>query len=182
MNRQAKSKRGVLLLEVVISLMLLAAVSGAALPLLSHSARILSDIMTGLRLTEDGLFAAEYMTSRIRQSITRSSREQAWQENRYAYYDYNQYGVKKKYIFSVEDQAWYLILYDGLGRQPITGGHSQMPVSLVEMGGEPYFSVEPGGLVHVSYQMKAKPGEERFALKTAVLPLYDYFLQGEAYE
>ncbi len=182
MKGRLKSRRGVLLLEAVISLMLLAAMAGAAFPLISHVSRILTDVMTSLRLAEDGLFAAEYMTSRIRGSISRSPRDGGWQGARYAYYDYNQYDLKKKYTFAVEDRVWYLILYDGLGKQPITGGHSQSPTYEVGMGAEPYFTVEPGGLVHVGYQMQQKTGGAQFEVKTAVLPLYDYFLQGEAYE
>ena len=178
MGRRMGSRRGVLLLETVLALLILAAMAGAAMPMISHGVEVLTTLTLRMRLQEEGLFASEYMTDRIRCSLTRSTKIPMYTSDVYAYRDYDQNGNRATYQFYPDKEVWYLKLYTGRS-QPLTGDRDLLPAYGVGMGRRSYFTVWPGGLVMISYQMKHKSGET-FDVETAILPLYDYFQQGEA--
>lgn len=176
-----RKRQGVVLLEMVIALSILALMAGAAGPMILQASEVMASLTQKVRLMEDGLFSEEYMADKVRHSLVRTKTDGAYIETVHPFYAYNQDGLRKSYAFSRESRAWYLLLYDGKGRQPITGDSGNAPAYAVEAGSRPYFMVQPGGLLQLSYRMEHESGAA-FAVETAVLPLYDYFLVGEPYE
>lgn len=177
-----KRKRlGVVLLEAVIALSVLALMAGAAYPMILQASHVMTRLTRQIRLVEDGLFAEEYMADRVRHSLARTRTDGAYIETVHPFYAYNQNGERKQYALSRESGAWYLLLYDGKGRQPITGDSGKIPEYAVEAGIRPYFMVQPGGLLQLSFRMAHGSGAD-FLVETAALPLYDYFLVGDPYE
>lgn len=177
-----RSRRGILMLEAVIALALLSMMAGALFPMISHVSRVLTDCTVKLHLQEEAVFSVNFMTDRIRRSLERSSPSLVGPGDMYYYYDYDQNGNSKEFGFAKERNAWYLLLYDHKGKQPITGDAGSASAYRVEEGMQSYFIGHKGGLVELSYQMKHEPGKDHFPVETAVLPLRDYFQQGEWYE
>lgn len=182
MKSWERARRGILMLEAVIALTLLSMMAGALFPMISHVSRVLSDVAVKLHLQEEAVFSANFMTDRIRRSLERSSPTLSGPGDTYYYYDYDQNGTSKEFGFAKERNAWYLLLYDHKGKQPITGDAGSGAAYRVEKGTQSYFIGHKGGLVELSYQMKHEPSQAYFPVETAVLPLCDYFQQGEFYE
>lgn len=176
-----RKRRGLVLLEVVIGLLILSLMAGAVCPMILQVSEIMVTITRNIRLMEDGLFAEEYMADKVRHSLVRTKTDGAYVEAIHPFYAYNQDGIRKMYSLSRESGAWYLLLYDGKGRQPITGDSGKVPEYAVEAGTRSYFMVQPGGLLQLSYRMEHPSGAD-FIVETAVLPLYDYFQVGDPYE
>lgn len=169
-----KKRKGWLLLEALVSLSLLAVMAGAAFPAVTQIVKNLVFLEQRLYLQEDGLFAADYMTDKIRWTLERTEGTEQKTGTTYPIVAYNEDGDPADYFFMAEDKKWKLRLYTGI-KQPLTGDNDKEPAYAVEEGERPYFTVEPGGLVRISYQMKAKSSKLMRGVDTAVLPLYDYF-------
>lgn len=182
-------RRGFLMLEALLALTILAAVCAAAFPMLGRVADMLEGIDSGLAAEEEGFFAYGYMAGKIRHSLQRSGTEGS-SADEYKYKEYDQDDVIRTYTLLVDRKAWKIKRHTG-AKQPITGDDAASPLySVYRFGstkealtaGEKYFKSEPGGLVRVSYVMRRLTPLAEYEVRTAVLPLYDYFLVGENYE
>lgn len=176
--------------EALAALLVIAAMCAAAFPMLGRVADMLERIDGGLRNAEDGFFAYGYMTDKLRHSLQRTESAERTEADEYKYKAYDESDVIRLYTLLMERRAWKVKLYNGR-KQPITGDDAAVPqygayrfgstaASLTT--GEKYFTTEPGGLVRVSYVMRRLTPLAECEVRTAVLPLYDYFLVGEAYE
>lgn len=87
-------------------------------------------------------------------------------------------GKEEEYTFAAEGGQWQLILYNGRS-QPITGGSASSGTA--EEGSAPYFTVYSGGLAVVDFRLVMPGSGASREIRTAVLPLSDYFLMGEPF-
>ena len=81
----------------------------------------------------------------------------------------------------MEERVWKLKLYTGR-KQPLTGGEEGIHYDVVPFEDLPYFRQAPGGPVQLAYRMQPQGIEGCYDIRTAVLPLADFFRMGEPYE
>lgn len=173
-------RRGFMLLDGVIALFLMALLSMAAFPAVGEAARAATDLEHRLHRQETALFACDYMTDKIRHSRQRTSAGAVTSSScPIAAYDGS--GTLRTYTLLAETAQWKIRLYTGVS-QPLTGGEEPVPYNTYTYDGNPFFQGEAEGLVRLSYEIRRSADTDSFAVKTAVLPLYDFFLVGEPYE
>lgn len=172
-------RRGFLFLEAVLALGLMAVMAAAVFPLAAQTARGADALERRLHLSETAFFACDYITDRVRHSRKRASVDDLGSGS-YRVAAVAEDGKVRPYTFLVSGNMWRLKLYTGR-TQPITGGESPS-CDVRPLDGAPYFRQDAGGLVHLAYAVERRDVGESFAVETAVLSLYDFFLVGEPYE
>lgn len=180
-------RRGFLLLEMLLGLLISAMLAAAAMPAVGAAAEYAARLTGRMRAQEDAFFAADYMTDRIRYCLDRTEPAEAPMETYiYAYEDYDEDGRIQTYWFIAGDGRWKNRLYNGRSH-PLTGDQDSLPeyaLSQAEEGGRlvPYVTVYPHGLVRMAYKIGRNRPAAAYTAVTSVLPLRDYFLVGEVYE
>lgn len=174
-----KKRKGFLLLEALTALLLLSALAISVFPLAGRMAG--ASFLGSLRaeMGETGLFAMDFMTEKIRNSMNPSVSPVSG--DRFTYY------VKKgnrlvPYELMLNQEKIKVELYNGLV-QPVTGEKSgsgeRIPLSAGEEG---LFRRQPGRPVHISFILSQKDGEESIVYETSILPYADFYRKGQAYE
>ena len=189
-----KKRKGFLLLEALTALLLLSALAISVFPLAGRMAG--ASFLGSLRaeMGETGLFAMDFMTEKIRNSMKPSASPVSG--DRFTYYAKNACGDPAPYELMLNnacgDPAPYELmlnqekikveLYNGLV-QPVTGEKSgsgeRIPLSAGEEG---LFRRQPGGPVHISFLLSQKKGSESLAYETSIMPYADFYRKGQAYE
>ena len=171
--------RGVITLELVISLGLMATLCAAIMPSITamvQSVRILS------RRVEDSstsLFIADFLTEKIRNTVEGVEKE-ARQGNTYDYREEMQDGTWQTYTLRQQGSRLEIRIPGGFS-QPITGGAGDVE-TVTDVEGNPLFTVYTGGLVEISAILGKPDGKDRQVLHTAVYPYAEYFNKGDIWE
>lgn len=173
-------KRGFLFLDALLALALLAALAAAAFPAIGHIAGAAAAEERRLHEAETALFSCSYIADKIRWSLRRTP-EGAVTDTQCVVTAEAQDGTLRPYTLYVLNHQWTLRLYTGR-TQPLTGGETPLLYEVRAAGDAPYFRGEPGGLVHLSYEVGPAGMAEGYAVSAAVLPLADFFLMGAPYE
>lgn len=159
--------RGVITLELVISLGLMATLCVAIMPSITamvKSVRILS------RRVEDSstsLFIADFLTEKIRNTVEGVEKE-ARQGNTYDYREEMQDGTWQTYTLRQQGSRLEIRIPGGFS-QPITGGAGDVE-TVTGVEGNPLFTVYTGGLVEIAVILGKPDGKYRQVLHTAVYP------------
>lgn len=172
-------RRGFLLLEGLLALALSACLAAAVFPGAAHLVGAAAHTEERLRADEESLAAVLYIADGIRWSLARTDPADGGRTgNRYTFSALSESGKEEEYTFAAEDGQWQLILYNGRS-QPITGGSASSGTA--EEGSAPYFTVYPEGLAVVDFRLVMPGSGASREIRTAVLPLSDYFLMGEPF-
>jgi len=175
-----KKRKGFLLLEALTALLLLSALAISVFPLAGRMAG--ASFLGSLRaeMGETGLFAMDFMTEKIRNSMNPSASPVSG--DRFTYYAKNACGRPAPYELMLNQEKIKVELYNGLV-QPVTGEKSgsgeRIPLSAGEEG---LFRRQPGRPVHISFILSQKDGEESIVYETSILPYADFYRKGQAYE
>lgn len=171
--------RGVITLELVISLGLMATLCAAIMPSITamvKSVRILS------RRVEDSstsLFIADFLTEKIRNTVEGVEKE-ARQGNTYDYREGMQDGTWQTYTLRQQGSRLEIRIPGGFS-QPITGGAGDVE-TVTGVEGNPLFIVYNGGLVEIAAILGKPDGKDRQVLHTSVYPYAEYFNKGDIWE
>lgn len=171
---------GFLLAEALLALGLTAALAAAAFPAIAKLAGAVTERERRLHASETAFFACDYITDKIRQSRRRSPTD-AVSDSRCIIAAHAEDGKLRPYTFLVEDRVWKLKLYTGR-KQPLTGDEEGIHYDVVPFEGLPYFRQTPGGPVQLAYRMQPQGIKGCYDIRTAILPLADFFRMGEPYE
>lgn len=171
-------RKGFLLLEALIALLLIAAAASAVFPVAGNIGRaILSGRLFG-DMGETALFAMDFMTEKIRNDLTPSEKP-VIQGNRFDYHDWNEYNQQSRYTLYLEDEKLKVELYNGV-RQPVTGGE-RGDESIAFQAGSPLFYQEGGGPLHIHFILHHRKEKER-EYETSILSYADFYRKGKVYE
>lgn len=170
-------RKGFLLLEALIALLLIAAAASAVFPVAGNIGRaILSGRLFG-DMGETALFAVDFMTEKIRNDLT--PMKKPVQGSRFDYHDWNEYNQQSRYTLYLEDEKLKVELYNGV-RQPVTGGEKG-DESIAFQAGSPLFYQEGGGPVHIRFILHHRKGKER-EYETSILSYADFYRKGDVYD
>lgn len=182
-------RHGFLLLDFLIGLAVLSLLAAGAVPAIAAISAYAAAMETRAKVQEDAVFAADYITDRIRYCLDRTQpQKEPIYTAVYSYQDYDENENPNFYWIIAEKKRWFIKLYTGR-QQPITGDSNDgtdLKYTLVQFknGGKvlPYFTIYPHGLVRISYQIERVIPSASYELTTSILPLRDYFLVGDFYE
>lgn len=182
-------RRGFFILDFLIGLAVLSLLAAGAMPAITAVFSYTAELESRAKVQEDAVFAADYMTDRIRYCLDRTRPEpEPIHTYAYAYQDYDENEKPNSYWISAEKKRWVIKLYNG-SQQPITGDSNdgtdpKYALENFKGNGEilPYFTIYPHGLVRISYRIARVTPAVSYDLTTSILPLRDYFLVGEPYE
>ena len=165
-------RKGFILMEVLLALLLLSALAAAAMAFMDRRRRAVNE----------AVFAADFMIEKIRNNLRESAAQMSGNVYRYEAYIWVKDGKNKKkkvrapYSFFVEGEKLKVRLHNGMS-EPVTGentGSTEMTAFLLPEEGS-VFQVQPKGLVNVSFRMESRNPEEVYAVKTAILPYRDFY-------
>lgn len=170
-------RKGFLLLESLIALVLMASAASAVFPVAGNMGRaVLSGRLFG-DMGETALFAVDFMTEKIRNDLT--PMKKPVQGSRFDYHDWNEYNQQSRYTLYLEDEKLKVELYNGV-RQPVTGGE-RGDESIAFQAGSPLFYQEGGGPVHIRFILHHRKGKER-EYETSILSYADFYRKGDVYD
>ena len=163
-------RKGFILMEVLLALLLLSALAAAVFPILGQTAGAMA------------FMAADFVIEKIRNNLRGSAAQMSGNVYRYEAYIWVKDGKDKKkkvrapYSFFVEGEKLKVRLHNGMS-EPVTGentGSTEMTAFLLPEEGS-VFQVQPKGLVNVSFRMESRNPKEVYAVKTAILPYRDFY-------
>lgn len=170
-------RKGFLLLESLIALVLMASAASAVFPVAGNMGRaVLSGRLFG-DMGETALFAVDFMTEKIRNDLT--PMKKPVQGSRFDYHDWNEYNQQSRYTLYLEDEKLKVELYNGV-RQPVTGGEKGDESIAFQEGG-PLFYQAGCGPVHIRFILHHRKGKER-EYETSILSYADFYRKGKVYE
>ena len=170
-------RKGFILMEVLLALLLLSALAAAVFPILGQTAGAMAFMDRRRRAVNEAVFAADFMIEKIRNNLRGSAAQMSGNVYRYEAYIWMKDGKNKKkkvrapYSFFVEGEKLKVRLHNGMS-EPVTGentGSTEMTAFLPPEEGS-VFQVQPKGLVNVSFRMESRNPKEVYAVKTAILP------------
>ena len=134
-----KKRKGFLLLEALTALLLLSALAISVFPLAGRMAG--ASFLGSLRaeMGETGLFAMDFMTEKIRNSMNPSASPVSG--DRFTYYAKNACGDPAPYELMLNQEKIKVELYNGLV-QPVTGETSILPYADFYRKGQAYESAQ----------------------------------------
>ena len=165
-------RKGFILMEVLLALLLLSAQAAGAMAFMDRRRRAVNE----------AVFAADFMIEKIRNNLRGSAAQMSGNVYRYEAYIWVKDGKNKKkkvrapYSFFVEGEKLKVRLHNGMS-EPVTGentGSTEMTAFLPPEEGS-VFQVQPKGLVNVSFRMESRNPKEVYAVKTAILPYRDFY-------
>lgn len=175
-------RKGFILMEVLLALLLLSALAAAVFPILGQTMGAAVFMERRGRAANEAVFAADFMMEKIRNNLRGSAAQMSGNVYRYEAYIWMKDGKDKKkkvrapYSFFVEGEKLKVRLHNGMS-EPVTGentGSTEMTAFLPPEEGS-VFQVQPKGLVNVSFRMESRNPKETYAVKTAILPYRDFY-------
>ena len=167
-------RKGIILLETVLYILLLSLLAAAVLPFVGQTARLISLFQIRGRMTEQSLFAVDFMTEKLRNNL--ECTETVYAGNELASHAYNKKKKKAEYRFLIRDDKLKVRLYNGV-TQPVTGesiSYKEEIAFLPPEGGSVFRRFEKG-LVRLSFEMVHTRSGEKRTVETAVLPYRDFY-------
>ena len=174
MGRAVMKRKGAILLETLLYILSVSLLAAAVFPFSGRAVRHLSLLQIHSRMTEQSLFAADFMTEKLRNNLERCDRGYAG--NTFRYWAYNERKKKSEYRFLVQEDKLKVRLYTGMS-QPVTGESLSGAEEIIFSGGEgnPLFRQTEKGLIRMAFAMKRSRTEEKRTTETAVLPYRDFY-------
>lgn len=172
-------RKGFILMEVLLALLLLSALAAAIFPILGQTMDAAVFMERRGRAANEAVFAADFMMEKIRNNLREHTAQMSGNVYRYEAYIWVKDGKKKvraPYSFFVEGEKLKVRLHNGMS-EPVTGentGSTEMTAFLPPEEGS-VFQVQPKGLVNVSFRMESRNPKEVYAVKTAILPYRDFY-------
>ena len=163
-------RKGFILMEVLLALLLLSALAVAVFPMLGQTMGAAVFMRRG-RAVNEAVFAADFMMEKIRNNLRGSAAQMSGNVYRYEAYIWVKDGKDKKkkvrapYSFFVEGEKLKVRLHNGMS-EPVTGentGSTEMTAFLPPEEGS-VFQVQPKGLVNVSFRMESRNPKEVYAV------------------
>lgn len=170
-------RKGFLLLEALIALLLMAGLAVAVFPVAGNLGRAILEGRLFGDMGETALFAMDFMTEKLRNDLTPMAKPVSG--SRHVYYDWDEYSRKKPYIFYVEDEKLKVEIYNGV-RQPVTGAE-RGDESVDFIDGDPLFRQDHHGPLHIRFILHHRKGKER-EYETSIIPYADFYRKGKVYE
>ena len=167
-------RKGIILLETVLYILLLSLLAAAVFPFVGQVARSLSRFQVRGRMTEQSFFAVDFMTEKLRNNL--ECTETVYAGNALTYRAYNEKKKKAEYRFLIRDDKLKIRLYNGV-TQPVTGESISYKedIAFLPSEGGPVFRRFEKGLVRLSFEMIHTRSGEKRTVETAVLPYRDFY-------
>ena len=171
-------RRGFLLIEAVLAIFILAMVAAAVFPFAGQLSRTTDFLVRRSRASGEALFAADFMTEKLRNNL--SSGAAAEESDAKGYDAYNESNVRSTYEFYVAGEKMRLRLYNGR-TQPLTGNTNSAAedIECRATAGEKIFKTYSGGLTKISFEMEHHATGDVYRCETAVMGYTDYFKVGD---
>ncbi len=175
-------RKGFILMEVLLALLLLSALAAAVFPILGQTVGAVVFMERRGRAVNEAVFAADFMIEKIRNNLREQTAQMSGNVYRYEAYIWVKDGKDKKkkvrapYSFFVEGEKLKVRLHNGMS-EPVTGentGSTEM-TAFSRRKKDPYFKCSRKGWCNVSFRMESRNPKEVYAVKTAILPYRDFY-------
>lgn len=175
-----KSRKGIILLEALLALLLLSTLAAGVFPLAGTWMAAFHKGTIRSRMEETGLFAMDFMVEKIRNN-RRSAAESGVRGNRYDYTALTESGRDGTYRFFVDREKLKIELYNGLV-QPVTGEQTGAEEIAFQPGRESLFRQEAEGPVRISFTLHHQMSRIDREYETSIIPYADFYQKGKVYE
>lgn len=183
-----KKRKGLLLLDALLGLLVLLSLAVALYPLLGQAAYLADWANKRGRMVGESLYVMDEITEHLRNDLNTSPvrDHEVYQQDRYSY-DVEVYVEKDKkveplsYTLYIEKEKLYLNVH-GATAAPLTGETSDKVEAFAFHAPQDktLFQKEGIGPVHVSFYFSHQMSGERLACETSILPYSDYYKKGQA--
>lgn len=175
-------RKGMLLLDALIGILLLSSLAAAFFPLLGQGVYILDEMAKRGRLAGEGLYAMDFMGEQVRNNLDTGNTE-FLSANRYTYRTYDERNRISPYTLYMDKEKLYVQLYTGR-TEPITGESSGKVESFAvqTQEGKSLFTRQDRGPLHMAFRIFHQMSGNRWDGETSILPYADYYRKGSVYE
>lgn len=178
-----KKRKGLLLLDALLGLLILSSVAVALYPLLGQAAYLADWANKRGRMVGESLYVMDEITEHLRNDLktSRVSSHEVYQQDRYTYYAYDKKNRVSPYTLYIDKEKLYLDIY-GETVAPLTGETSDKVEAFAFHAprDKTLFQKEGTGPVHVSFYFSHQMSGERLACETSILSYSDYYKKGQA--
>lgn len=172
-------RKGFILWEALMGLLLISCVVAATLPLV-HGGIAYVDRKSRDHLQEDVVMEVwSSVTERLRNSLTDDRSEVSGNRVNFTWYDQN--GNERSFAFLVSDRKLKLLLYTGM-TESITGEEADGFAGYYLYPKDRFFTRNHLGLVTISYKVVRGNNDWTVEAETSILPYATYYQKGAIYE
>lgn len=177
-----KERKGMLLLDALIGLLLLSSLAAALFPLLGQGVYILDETAKRGRLVGEGLYAMDFMGEQVRNNLD-TGQTDFLSSNRYTYKTYDERNRISPYTLYIDKEKLYIQLYTGR-TEPVTGESSGKVEAFAfqTQEGKSLFTRQGTGPLHMAFQLFHQMSGNRWEGETSMIPYADYYRKGNVYE
>lgn len=177
-----KRRRGMLLLDALIGLVLLSSLAVGLFPLLAQGVYLLDQVAKRGRLVGEGLYAMDFMGEHVRNNLE-TGKTDFLSSNQYTYRTYDERNQISPYTLYIDKEKLYVQLYTGR-TEPVTGESSGKVEAFAfqNQAGKFLFTRQTVGPLHMAFQLFHQMSGNRWEGETSILPYADYYKKGTAYE
>lgn len=175
-----KSRKGMILLDALLALLLLSALAAGIFPLAGTWMAAVRQGTIRTKMEETGLFAMDFMVEKIRNN-RRPMAAGGIRDSRYDYTAVTESGQDGTYRFFVDREKLKIELYNGL-IQPVTGEYTGPEKLAFLPGKESLFRQEEAGPLRISFILHHQMSRTDREYETSVIPYADFYQKGKTYE
>ncbi len=173
-----KKRKGYFLLDGLIGLLILSALSASLFPFAAASLRAMDRLTHRGRLYSEGMYAMDFMVEKLRNDLKAGSA--AISSDAYSFKAYNQSSVASTYKLYLDSEKLKLLLYTG-SVEPVTGTASGKEVyALRRIDDTPLFQRSGKAPLEIGFQMHHQMSGEDADFHTRILSYTDFYRKGEA--
>ncbi len=173
-----KKCKGYFLLDGLIGLLILSALSAALFPFAASALKAADRLTHRGRLYSEGMYAMDFMVEKARNDLNDSSASIS--ADAFSFKAYNQSGAASTYKLYVDAEKLKLLLYTG-SVEPVTGTTSgKEDYAFQKIDSAPVFRKSAAGPLEIGFQMHHKASSEDADFHTRILSYTNFYRKGEA--
>ena len=180
-----KKRKGLLLLDALLGLLILSSLAAALYPLLGQAAYLADWASKRGRMLGESLFVMDEITEHLRNDLkpSRVGTNEVYQQDRYTYYAYDEKNRISPYTLYIDKEKLYLDVY-GKTVAPLTGETGDKVESFAFHAPQDgtLFQKEGTGPSHVSFYFSHQMSGETLSCETSILPYSDYYRKGNPFD
>ncbi len=171
-------RKGYFLLDGLIGLLILSALSAALFPFASVAIHAMDRLGHRGRLVSEGMYAMDFMVEKVRNNLATGGT--AISSDAFSFKAYNQSNVASTYKLYVDTEKLKLLLYTG-SSEPVTGTTSgKEAYAFGRVDETPVFRRSGRGPLEIGFQMHHQMSGEAANFSSSVLAYTDFYKKGEA--
>ena len=173
-----KKRKGYFLLDGLIGLLILSALSAALFPFAASALKASDRLTHRGRLVSEGMYAMDFMVEKTRNDLQAGGTSIS--SDAFSFKAYNQSDVVSTYKLYVDAEKLKLLLYTG-SVEPVTGTTSgKETYAFREIESALVFQKAGRGPLEIGFQMHHQMSGEDADFHTRILSYTDFYRKGEA--